>query len=160
MVKTVPHLYYNTIDLAFLRQLGEVLAQQTRGPRFEPTLKHGDFTNPCYTSVISQIMDRFDPQSQACLWSFLDNEPEVSHIIPLYFQKRNTQWPLWLPRKQYAFGYAHFLKRNYAKLVGTLFHWLGGKGREDIIEFKFIFYHLWQRVSATSCKLFTSRRAF
>lgn len=40
--------------------------------------------------------------------------------------KRNTQWPLWLPRKQYGVGYAHFIKRNYTKLFGRLINWIGG----------------------------------
>ncbi|XP_076456411.1 platelet-activating factor acetylhydrolase 2, cytoplasmic-like [Babylonia areolata] len=39
--------------------------------------------------------------------------------------KRDRQWPLWLPRKQYGWGYVHFLRRN-TKLFGKLFNWLGG----------------------------------
>ncbi|KAL8572853.1 hypothetical protein ACOMHN_011102 [Nucella lapillus] len=39
--------------------------------------------------------------------------------------KRDRQWPLWLPRKQYGLGYVHFLRRN-TKLFGKLFNWIGG----------------------------------
>lgn len=38
--------------------------------------------------------------------------------------QRNTQWPLWLPRKEYGFGYAYFLKKT--KLFGKFLNWLGG----------------------------------
>ncbi|BFZ21362.1 hypothetical protein BsWGS_24401 [Bradybaena similaris] len=39
--------------------------------------------------------------------------------------KGYKQWPLWLPRKQYAHGYVHFLKKNKT-VFGRLAHWLGG----------------------------------
>ncbi|KAL3890000.1 hypothetical protein ACJMK2_002307 [Sinanodonta woodiana] len=39
--------------------------------------------------------------------------------------ERDTQWPLWLPRKQYIFGYLHFLKWN-PKIFGKFFRWIGG----------------------------------
>lgn len=62
---------------------------------------------------------------------FMDNVSEVGSFFRLYYPiektdvlKRNTQWPLWLPRKQYAIGYARFLRRN--KLMGKFFNWLGG----------------------------------
>lgn len=40
--------------------------------------------------------------------------------------ERHTQWPLWLPRKQYGHGYAKFLKKKPTKFLGKLFNWLGG----------------------------------
>lgn len=63
----------------------------------------------------------------------MDNDTEDGCFCRLFYPiektdiyKRNTQWPLWLPRKQYGFGYAHFLKRNHSKLFGKFFNWLGG----------------------------------
>lgn len=39
--------------------------------------------------------------------------------------KRDRQWPLWLPRKQYGLGYiCGYLKRP--RIFGKLFNWLGG----------------------------------
>lgn len=44
------------------------------------------------------------------------------------FQKRDKQWPLWLPRKQYGEGYADILTKNpKIKVVGKLLNWMGGK---------------------------------
>lgn len=40
--------------------------------------------------------------------------------------ERNTQWPLWLPRKQYGLGYAHFIKRHSKRIWGKIINWLGG----------------------------------
>lgn len=40
--------------------------------------------------------------------------------------ERNTQWPLWLPRKQYGLGYAHFIKRHSKRFWGKIINWLGG----------------------------------
>ncbi|XP_067664480.1 platelet-activating factor acetylhydrolase-like isoform X2 [Haliotis asinina] len=39
--------------------------------------------------------------------------------------KRDRQWPLWIPRRQYGIGYMYFLGRN-PKIFGKLFNWLGG----------------------------------
>lgn len=41
--------------------------------------------------------------------------------------KRDKQWPLWLPRKQYGEGYADILTKNpKIKVVGKLLNWMGG----------------------------------
>lgn len=70
--------------------------------------------------------------SVGCVDMMSDNS-ETGVFFRMYYPiektdifKRNTQWPLWLPRKQYALGYAHFLKRNYTKIFARLFHWIGG----------------------------------
>lgn len=39
--------------------------------------------------------------------------------------KREVQWPLWLPRKQYGHGYAYFRRKNM-KVFGAILNWLGG----------------------------------
>ncbi|KAK3093580.1 hypothetical protein FSP39_017690 [Pinctada imbricata] len=39
--------------------------------------------------------------------------------------KRDKQWPLWMPRKQYGQGLADFLGRN-PKVFGKVFNWMGG----------------------------------
>ncbi|OWF45167.1 platelet-activating factor acetylhydrolase-like [Mizuhopecten yessoensis] len=39
--------------------------------------------------------------------------------------KRHKQWPLWLPRRQYSEGFAHYLKLN-TKVFGKIFKWLAG----------------------------------
>lgn len=39
--------------------------------------------------------------------------------------KRDKQWPLWLPRKQYGIGYASFIGRSKT-VFGNLFNWMGG----------------------------------
>lgn len=44
---------------------------------------------------------------------------------PTDIQRAYKQWPLWLPRKQYAHGYMYFLKKN-TTIFGRLAHWLGG----------------------------------
>lgn len=40
-------------------------------------------------------------------------------------EKSYKQWPLWLPRKQYAHGYIYFLKKN--KIFGKLANLIGGE---------------------------------
>ncbi|KAK3742583.1 hypothetical protein RRG08_023415 [Elysia crispata] len=44
---------------------------------------------------------------------------------PTDIHKAYKQWPLWLPRKQYAHGYMYFLKKNLT-IFGRVAHWLGG----------------------------------
>ncbi|GFN95849.1 platelet-activating factor acetylhydrolase [Plakobranchus ocellatus] len=44
---------------------------------------------------------------------------------PTDIQRAYKQWPLWLPRKQYAHGYMYFLKKNRT-IFGRLANWLGG----------------------------------
>lgn len=63
----------------------------------------------------------------------MDNNIDEGPFFRLYYPtettnlyKRNTQWPLWLPRKQYGFGYANFLRRNPKNIVGKIFNWIGG----------------------------------
>ncbi|XP_013090392.2 platelet-activating factor acetylhydrolase-like [Biomphalaria glabrata] len=40
-------------------------------------------------------------------------------------KKSYKQWPLWLPRKHYAYGYIYFLKKN--KMLGKLANLIGGE---------------------------------
>ncbi|KAL4217584.1 Platelet-activating factor acetylhydrolase [Mactra antiquata] len=61
----------------------------------------------------------------------MDNDSDEGSFFRLFYPiektdilKRNTQWPLWLPRKEYAHGYAIFLKKK--KLFGKFINWLGG----------------------------------
>ena len=46
--------------------------------------------------------------------------------VLIWFQKREAQWPLWLPRKKYGKGYAYFRRYN-TKVFGTLMNIIGGE---------------------------------
>lgn len=69
--------------------------------------------------------------SVGCL-DIMCKHSEKSSFFRLYYPiektdiyKRDKQWPLWLPRKQYGIGYASFIGRN-KKLFGKMFNWMGG----------------------------------
>ncbi|XP_052764491.1 platelet-activating factor acetylhydrolase 2, cytoplasmic-like [Mya arenaria] len=72
------------------------------------------------------------PHSVGCLDIMEDNCEEGTFFRIFYptektdIFSRDTQWPLWLPRKQYGHGYAKFLRCNPRKLAGKFFNWLGG----------------------------------
>lgn len=89
--------------------------------------------------------------SVGCLDFLCYDHSDTGALFRLYYPiektdiiKRHKQWPLWLPRKQYGEGFAHFLKLN--KIVfGRILNWLGG----DIY-----IPALWQSPPCPNCKKF------
>ncbi|XP_071143218.1 platelet-activating factor acetylhydrolase-like [Mytilus edulis] len=69
--------------------------------------------------------------SVGCLDIMCDHS-EKGSFFRLYYPiektdiyKRDKQWPLWLPRKQYGNGYAYFIRRSKS-VLGKMFNWMGG----------------------------------
>ncbi|KAK6167477.1 hypothetical protein SNE40_021496 [Patella caerulea] len=71
------------------------------------------------------------PYTVGCV-DFMNDHTEEGVFFRLFYPtkksdiyKRDRQWPLWLPRKQYGHGYVYFLGRNI-KTFGKFFNWYVG----------------------------------